>query len=320
MSAENPTSQRPGRRAGATEADLRNATPQDAMNRSARVGFFVLLGFLSVVTALFLLTDPATFRGRYFLTTTLDDVGGLRKGDPVQMRGVNIGRTHRFEMQGDVVTVTLEIEGEWRIPVDSRSQLIELGVLGGKIVDIIPGTSAETIPSGGNLVGTHNEGLLAVAEAMGERADVILGRVEDMLSEPTVEAVQESAQELRSFLGQVSDLTRTQGEEVARLTASLNRAAAGLEDATGAGPDIARAAARADSMLAQLNQTSARLDGVAETLGAILDGIEAGEGTLGRLATDDSLYVNLNATLESVRLLATDLREHPGRYLNVSIF
>ena len=61
MSAENPSSQTPGRRAAATEADLRNATPRDAMNRSARVGIFVLLGFLSVVTALFLLTDPATY-------------------------------------------------------------------------------------------------------------------------------------------------------------------------------------------------------------------------------------------------------------------
>jgi len=320
MSAETPSSQTPGRRAGASDADLRNATPRDAQNRSARVGVFVLVGFLSVVTALFLLTDPATFRGRYFLTTTLDNVGGLRKGDPVQMRGVNIGRTHRFEMRGEVVTVTLEIEGEWQIPIDSRSQLIELGVLGGKIVDIVPGVSSETFASDGNIVGTSSAGLMGTAEAIGERADVILGRVEDMLSEPTVEAVQESAQELRSFLAQVSELTRSQSDEVARLTASLNRAAVGLEEATGAGPDIARAAARADSTLAQLNQTSARLDGVAETLGAILDGIEAGEGTLGQLAKDDSLYNSLNAAMESVRLLATDLREHPGRYLNVSIF
>ncbi len=308
------------RRSAPTDEDLRNASPREAANRYARVGVFVLVGFFSFMAALFLLTDPSTFRGRYFLTTTVDNVGGLRKGDPVQMRGVNIGRAHDFELQGDRVLVTLEIEGRWRVPTDSRSRLIELGVLGGKIVEIVPGVSTDMLPAGGNVEGVHYTGLMGTAEMLGERADVIMGRIETMIDEPTVEAVQASAQELKSLLEQVSELTTTQGREVAQLTASLNRAAAGLEEASAAGPDIATAAARADSTLAQLNRTSARLDAVATSLGTILERIEQGQGTLGQLATNDTLYHALTAAVESVQLLATDLREHPDRYVKVSVF
>lgn len=309
-----------GRASGPSEQDLRNATPREAVDRSARVGIFVLVGFASFVACLFLLTDPATFRGRYFLTTTVSDVGGLRKGDPVQMRGVNVGRAHAFELRDDEVLVTLEMEGEWRVPVDSRTQLVELGVLGGKIVEILPGSSNEMLPPGANIPGTESEGLLGTAEALGERADGIMSRVETLLAPPTVENVRQSAQELEALLAEVNGIMKAQGQEVARLTASLNRTAAGLEDVGAAGPDIASAAARADSALAQLITTSARLDEATSSLSTILTRMENGEGTLGRLSTDDELYERLTAALESVTLLATDLREHPSRYVKISVF
>jgi phospholipid/cholesterol/gamma-HCH transport system substrate-binding protein len=59
----------------------------------------------------------------------------------------------------------------------------------------------------------------------------------------------------------------------------------------------------------------------------VLGRVERGEGTLDKLASDDSLYTNannalstLNATLFDVRLLARDLREHPERYVHINVF
>jgi phospholipid/cholesterol/gamma-HCH transport system substrate-binding protein len=53
---------------------------------------------------------------------------------------------------------------------------------------------------------------------------------------------------------------------------------------------------------------------------AILARLENGEGTLGQLLVNDTLFTNLSAAAESARLLMDDLRENPGRYINVSIF
>ena len=80
-----------GRRRG---AELERDAPRWRGGREVRVGLFVLIGAAASLWILFLTTDPATFRGRYMVTTTVPEAMGLRKGDPVQMRGVNIGRVH----------------------------------------------------------------------------------------------------------------------------------------------------------------------------------------------------------------------------------
>ena len=52
----------------------------------------------------------------------------------------------------------------------------------------------------------------------------------------------------------------------------------------------------------------------------ILQGINSGKGSAGKLMNDDSLYVNLSRSLESLNLLLKDMEENPGRYLHFSIF
>lgn len=305
-----------------SDEELHSAVPPRAGGKEVRIGLFVIAGVLSALVALFLLTDPAAFRGRYLVTTTVAEAGGLRRGDPVQMLGVNIGRVHAFELsdEQEAVDVVLEIEGRWKVPVDSRVRLVSLGLLGGRIADITPGPSSEYVRDGDVLPGEIVSGLADAAGDLGGEAEVVIDRVKSLLSDPTVEAVRSSAVELEKLLQSLNTLTEAQGQEMERLVASLNRSAEGLEEATGAGPDVARAIARADSTMLQLRRTSDTLSQTMGSLRTILERVERGEGTLGKLATDDSLYANLNRALESVARLTTDLRENPGRYVKLAIF
>lgn len=318
MNQNMPTSGR--ETTGPSDEELRNAVPKNQTRAELRVGIFVLLGLISVLLALFLLTDPSTFRGRYRIFTTVEDAGGIRRGDPVQMRGVNIGRVMGFSLTPEGVRITLEIGGEWKIPEDSHTRLVSSGLLGGRTVEVMEGTSSTMLRGGDEIPGQDVGGLLDLPPDLGSDAQAVLKRIEDLLAEPTVDAVQNSAQELQALLGQLSDLTARQGTEISRLIASLNRSAQGLEEAAGSGPDVARAVARADSALATVNQTSDVLLRVSGSLETILGRMEAGEGTLGRLSTDPALYETLTQTIESIRLLATDLREHPERYVKFEIF
>lgn len=305
---------------GPTDDELQRAVPPAGAGRELRVGIFVLVGIVATLGVLFLTTDPGTFRGRYLVTTTMETAGGIRKGDPVQMRGVNIGRVHGFELSSQSVRIVLEIEGEWEIPADSRTRLAGLGLLGGRVVEVMSGDASAALPPGGNLPGTSGIDVNARVDSLSSGAETSLDRIRSLLAEPTVSSVRESVQELHDLLEEMASLTREQRGEISELTRSLNRSARNLETATDASPEAARAVARADSAMARLNTAGSSLEGASGSLEEILGRLEAGEGTLGQLSRNDSLYMNLNRAAESLHLLATDVRENPGRYVRVEIF
>lgn len=306
-------------KSGPSEEELHRAVPGVAGGREVRIGIFVLLGVIAIVSVLYLLTDPALFRGRYMVTTQVEDALGLRAGDPVQMRGVNIGRVHRFEIQEESVIITLEVEGEWEIPADSRTRLVTTSLLGGRTVEIVPGDSEEMARQGQHLPGTSGEDPFQLVEDVGGEAGEVLARIRTLLSEPTVSSVQSSARELEGLLAQWDEITREQRGELRRLTASLNRAAEGVESAT-TSEELHRAVARADSTLLSLNRTGISLRSASESLDRILARIDRGEGTLGQLAVNDTLYTNLNRALVSLDAVLVDLKENPERYVKLEIF
>lgn len=310
------------RHRGPDAEELLRAVPTESGGRHLRVGSFVVLGVASFIAALFLLTDPASMRGRYMLVTRMEDVGGVRRGDPVQMRGVNVGRVHGFELTRDgQVDMTLEVEGDWRVPEGSHVTLQGTGLFGGRTVGIHASRSTDYYEEWDTLPGVGAEAdLFATAGQLSEQAETVLDRVARVLDEPTVGAVRKSARELEALMGELTKLTRSQQEEIAELTRTLNRAADGIETASEAGPDARRAVARADSTMATLNRTSATLEEATGSLNRIVARMEAGEGTLGKLSRDDSLYVNLNRAAISIRLFMEDLRANPERYIDFSIF
>ena len=302
-----------------TEEELLSALPPRSTNREVRVGLFVLIGVAAFLIALFTFTDVGTFRGRYYVTTTVADAGGVRRGDPVQMRGVNIGRVVGFGMVPEGVEIRLELYNEYDVPEGSAAHLKSSGLLGGMTVDVIPGTSPEHLEDGDVLPGTSAEGLLSSAESLGVEADTVLRRITALLAPQAIGAVHGSAAELQTLLVELNAVASRQRQELAALSASLRRSAEGLEGVT-TGPELARAVARVDSLTVRMNETTASLDVAARSLDTVLGRIERGEGTLGRLSVDEALYTNLNTAVTNVNALVVDIRENPKRYLDIGIF
>lgn len=297
--------------------------PRDNSVRHFRVGIFVILGLVSFLTVLFMMTDPALFRGRYKLVTELADAGGVRRGDPVQMRGVIVGRVNNFEMtETGRVAITMELYDEWEIPQGSTAALAEAGVFGGRTVELLPGAGAGVLAAWDTIPGEDSGGgLLETVGELGSDAEVLLARLEMLFDTTTIRSVQGSAQEFETLAGDLRTVVAEQRDELGRMTSSLARAAEGLEaTASDAGPDLASAASRADSLLARMETTTAMLDQALASLDTVLGRMARGEGTLGRLSRDDALYVNTNTALENLTALLVDLKENPGRYLTIEIF
>ncbi len=308
---------------GPSDQELARSVPRDTSARHLRVGIFVVLGIVSFLTVLFLMTDPAGFRSRTMLVTVLSDAGGVRRGDPIQMRGVIIGRVNKFEMADDEqVAITLELENRFPIPVGSVARLADAGVFGGRTVEILPGESTRMLAEWDTIAGEDGgSGLFETAARVGDEAEVILQRLNLMLDTSMVRSVQGSTREIEALARDLRAVVAEQRDELGRLTATLSRAAEGLEDtATEAGPDLVSAAGRADALLAQMESTTTRLDEVLGSLDTVLGRMARGEGTLGRLSRDEGLYESTHTAIDNLNLLLVDIRENPKRFLTIEIF
>ncbi|HET7293989.1 MAG TPA: MlaD family protein [Vicinamibacteria bacterium] len=295
-------------------------------DREFMVGMFVLIGIAAVLTALYTLTDAALFRGRYIVTTRVPNAAGIRRGDPVQMRGVNIGRVQKFGIAQEGVTIHLEIEGEYGIPSDSRVELKSAGPLSGMVANVVPGQAATLARGGQDLPGTTAESVFDQAGKLADESEKVLERVKTLLSERTVTDVQATATDMRALLHDLSEITARQKKDLIALAASLRRSAEGVERAT-AGPELEDAVKRVRGVAERMETLTDSLDRSAKSTESLLARIERGEGTLGKLSKDETLYLNaseavanLNQAVVEMRKLTEDIRKQPKRYLKLSLF
>lgn len=294
--------------------------------REVWVGLFVVAGLAGILIVLTTMTDAALFRGRYIVSTVVPDASGIRSGDPVQMRGVNIGRVMGFKIDRDEVTVRLEIEGEYPIPNDSVVELKAAGLLGGLVADVIPGASSQKAQWGDTLEGRSGIGLFDKMDSLAGEADDVAARVKALLSEEMVSDVQGSASEARQLLEQLSGTVSDQRGELKELTRSLRRSAEGLEKAT-TGPELENTVKKVEEVANRMDEVLAGLDNSSKSLESILGRIDRGEGSLGKLTTDQTLYdnvssaaANLDKAAVEIQALLHDVRTQPKKYIKLSLF
>jgi phospholipid/cholesterol/gamma-HCH transport system substrate-binding protein len=294
--------------------------------REIWVGLFVVAGLAGVLIVLSTMTDAALFRGRYIVSTIVRDAAGIRKGDPVQMRGVNIGRILGFKISTDEVEVRLEIEGEYSVPRDSVVELKASGLLGGLVADVIPGSSSETAAWGDVLEGRSGVGLFDKMDSLAGEADDVAARLKELLSDEMVSNLHGTAGEARQLLEQLSGTVREQRGELKALTTSLRRSAEGLEKVT-TGPELENTVKRVEEVASRMDEVLSGLDRSSQSLESILGRVDRGEGTLGKLSTDEALYDNVSSAAANfdkaaveIRALLEDVRTKPKKYIKLSLF
>ena len=314
-------------------ADLPPAPPTRGRDQAVWVGFFLVLGLIAILAALFIMTDAAFFRGRYIVSTTVDNAGGIRRGDPVQMRGVNVGRVQRFKISKDHVVIRLELEGEYDVPADSHVELKSGGLLGGTVADIVPGDADKYVHNGDTLPGRTVTGISDAADRIAGQAEKVMGQLDKILTDATVKNVTATAQnaeassrDLRKMIGDVSTAVTEQRKQLQSLEASLQRSSAGLEPVT-TGPELDRALKRLDTLGERMDTMSASLNRSAGSVEGVTGRFARGEGSLGKLMTDDALYrrlneavTNMNQATQSMNSLAQDIQKNPKKYINLKVF
>ncbi|HMH56913.1 MAG TPA: hypothetical protein VK535_11685, partial [Gemmatimonadales bacterium] len=119
-----------------------------------------------------------------------------------------------------------------------------------------------------------------------------------------------------------SGVARTFKGAVARLdtATSDNQLADILNNSRSSSADIRQAAADLRSVMAAARANETSLVHVVQAADSLMSRIQAGNGSLGMLATDSTLYRETTRTVIQFRELLADIQAHPKKYLKISVF
>jgi phospholipid/cholesterol/gamma-HCH transport system substrate-binding protein len=129
-----------------------------------------------------------------------------------------------------------------------------------------------------------------------------------------------------------ADLVST-SDAFAGATRSLSASAARVDSATNQGQlreimnngrdasgDLRQASADFRQLMATMRANDASLVRILQSADSLLSKMQSGNGTLGKLANDSTLYFETAATMRQFRELMADIQAHPRKYIKVSVF
>ena len=281
----------------------------------AALGLLTIVAVVVFFWGLYYLLGSPLVRGGMDVVVALPNGGGMKRGDRVTLQGVEIGSVKEIELQGSKgVAAMLRLNSSMSLPADTRATVTG-DVFGAHTVELIPGDAVVKLEKGDTIRGLTAPALTDAAAELSAQARDVLNRATSLLSPEAVANVHATAAVLPGSAEQL----RAAFNELRMASAALRRTAEGLEDAQ-TGQQLNAAIGRVDESARALTQVAASMEKSLGSLQSVFGKIDRGDGTLGRLVNDTSLYSNLNGAARDIRSLATDMKANPKRYITIDVF
>jgi phospholipid/cholesterol/gamma-HCH transport system substrate-binding protein len=323
----------------------------------AMVGVVIVAAVL-VVTVGTLWLQGATLRAvETDLTAAFDNVGLIRPGNAVKLRGVRIGRVQEIVVEpgGRFVRVHMRVNediplpddavavlapeslfGDWQVEIVSRDQFPEHRYHSPDDPDDLPGYS---IPDLSQLTATADR-ISADIEVLTERVGIAFSEETARNIASLIDNVEEVTQRLSALVSQqadafagvtdeVRDVAREIGyaasearESFERVSETLAREelARSIEDLAVVMENVRDFSGGLEGTAGDIRELAARADSTLTRIESVMAQVEEGEGSIARLLRDPTMATEMEGALQQLHLLLEDIRENPRRYLRLSIF
>src|SRR5436309_1446760 len=266
------------------------------------VGALVLMGLAVFTVGLFWLTGRSIKSSGIRTEVVFANVSGLKQGDPVMVSGVKVG---------------LELSSDVKPHIDASAAVGSTDFFGARFVDFSPGDDQKPFLADGHpIAGTAPPALMDVATGVATRANELIGNASGIVNQQLAEDIHNTLVATQRGLNVLTEAGS--GPMIRQATATLSsveRVMAHIDTILGSG-----AGKRVDSLSNNLVALTNELSHATASLNGLLAKVNKGEGTLGRLASDSTLYNDLHKTLNALTDLLTDPKERPGRYAHVKVF
>jgi phospholipid/cholesterol/gamma-HCH transport system substrate-binding protein len=278
--------------------------------KNAVIGFLVILGIV-IFTAGSLWLRGKTIR-RPDVQVVFDDIGNLKEGAPVRVSGAPVGRVSEIEFMGvRHVRVGLMVDAVVHTTRDAKVSITGVGMLGDAVITLDPG-QGQPLAAGDTIRGTMAAGLFDKGADLADQASTTLTKVNGMLDQELISDLRHSLQTSQELMKYLMDQKGGPTAEVNATMRSLQATTAVL-DTTIRALDPRRLQSGLDSTMRSSREMFDRLAAATARMDSLMARVQRGEGTMGKLASDSMLYVDLRKTLQATTDLINELKKNPGK-------
>ncbi|MFN3386244.1 MAG: MlaD family protein [Candidatus Thermochlorobacter sp.] len=311
-------------------------TSNTAQWRNLRTGILFTLGVaVMAVLALVIGKNTSALSKKVTYKIFVPDIGGLAENNLVSVAGKKVGTVLSLDFAspndttiGVEVTLLINQEYAYLFREGSRATITGRGVLGDKLVAVIPG-HGKPLPAGSYLEYEASMGLETVLGSVSHTIDsvsVLLSKINR--GEGTLGQLLTSDELLQRLNHTVSNLERataslTQGNGLVSRLLNDRTLASNVENITRNLNDISLSLKKGDGTLGKFLVDDSfyhNLNAVTQRLDTLISRLDNPNSTLGKLTGDAALYKNLNSTAAALDSLLNDLRRNPSRYVTIRVF
>ena len=290
-----------------------------------RVGLVVALAIAILVVGIIWVKGIRFNQTKYRYSVIFPNVGALEVGDPVSVSGVDKGKVKKIQLYKGNVLVILDLGADVVLKKDAKFTVKNIGLMGERFVAVQTGYSDTLLDLSQPVRGYYDTGIPEVMGRVGEMIDQLsrlVANLEGVLGTKwSRESMIETIKNLREISHDMNALLNRNKGKFDQTMDDLSYSSAELKKI------IDQNKKKLQTTVDNFEQASVKLDNITTTLDTISISlkklsykIEKGEGTLGQLVNDTTLYEQIKKTAQHVDDLILDIKKNPKKYLKVTVF
>ena len=302
------------------------------ISRELKIGLVSLIALILLIWGVNYLKGINVFKHTTKYYAVYNDISGLIESAVVYLNGYKIGNVTSITFNKDNIDkIVIEMSLEQNVPLvkNTRAVIRSSSLISGvKDIYLEMGNGPGYYTPGDTLVSEAEAGMMDILDPVIDQVEVLVNNVDSLTASLNVFLDEKTREDLQGTIANLNAVMNSlrqslgSGGSLSNSFKSLESISNNLQESNS---DITNTlgnlAAITDTLKSSdLKMLIAHLDQTFNQASALMGQMKAGEGTAGKLFTNDSLYVNLNNSLASLDSLLTDMREHPGRYVRFSLF
>ncbi len=296
------------------------------------------IGIIAVIIIAFFIWGYNFLKGKNILTTNdsyyvvYNNIDGLEEASPVYLSGYKVGVVETIKLhktKKDKIIVKFSVEEDIKLPRNTEAIIYPATLIAGKAIKLNLSNNSEMYAKGDTIVGILEQDLIS---SLSDELMPVKNKIENLVvSIDSVLAIfdHQRREDLKSSLDNLNKITTNINQlvdadqsklatilnNVESITHNLKNNNEQLTNILTNFSEISDSVNKADikTTITNANITLAEFSEISRK-------INNGEGTVGMLIHNDSLYMNLNNLAADLDSLVIDLNENPNRYVHFSLF